>query len=966
MNVFYFVALGVQTYQDSALTPYTTYSYVIEASNQAGSTQSPPIVARTPDAIPAGFDVLTVSNIGSRSADFSWSKPNEISAPVVNYILTSVTPSQPSPATQHYSGLDTAYRVLDLIPFTNYSFSLIVCTDGSCGEGQTVLGYTQSAPPEGVVPPNVTAIDQTSVFVTWDHPLEANGIITHYELFIRGLPNTDGVRDPPETRIFHPAGWYNPRPVLTPREEPTHPPATNFTHEGVMPFTLYEFKVTARNQAGTGESDWVIFRTLEAEPLFMPAPAVSGASSTSVNVIWSQPTDQEVRGVVIRYSLYQLVTSSDPFAPPESMQLIHTNDGNSLQYRLEGLEPYQDYSFVVEVCNSLGCVRSTKGSGRTLPSAPEDQVAPLVEGQNATSMLISWSAPLKPNGPEPDYSLHRSPVAFSSPPPRVEKGARFTGTGFYKFSSSLLPVSSYTGIDMEFRVKRPEGSTSPVSALLLFAASEGNQEEYIVLQLRDGRPWFLFDPQGGAVGVTPADRVTFDDGAWHRVKINRIGTLGSIVVDDFYTGTASAPTSSNIIGQTTGVFIGGLPMDFALRRTDQGDLAVIRRGFAGCLRNVRIERSRIPNSVWEDLSFSSAEIQQDVVGSWQGCPSNLQSGVHFPGNGHVIFPSSILSGGNTFSVSLTMRTEYLAGTLLFSHGNNGQVLLLELLQGNLKLTVDVGSGEATVVTIPALLCDGQWREITVEKAGPLVTLSVVGNSAPQSMLLSAATLPSVIFSISGRSPRGLRSTIIRRGSREDTSAFGGCMKDFAIDDVPVNFFHGEVVNVYLDGCPSVPGASCASPATTEEYSGPARIHYDHNLQVFTEYMYRVTASNSIGSTSSVWSIGRTREGVPTGLTPPTDPVSYDGYTIGVDWQRPSGNTGVITQYVILAYNQDIPLLTPVAAIFMDTSSDESSGKLFHLEVTVLIGFNTRVVIRFVKVKVLLQYPTADTGMQLFL
>lgn len=108
----------------------------------------------------------------------------EISAPVVNYILTSVTPSKQSPATQHYSGLDTAYRALDLIPFTNYSFSLIVCTDGSCGEGQTVLGYTQSAPPEGVVPPNVTAIDQTSVFVTWDHPLEANGNRTTFTLCI--------------------------------------------------------------------------------------------------------------------------------------------------------------------------------------------------------------------------------------------------------------------------------------------------------------------------------------------------------------------------------------------------------------------------------------------------------------------------------------------------------------------------------------------------------------------------------------------------------------------------------------------------------------------------------------------------------------------------------------------------------------------------------------------------------------
>lgn len=72
-----------------------------------------------------------------------------------------------------------------------------------------------------------------------------------------------------ETRIFHPAGWYNPRPVVTPREEPAHPPATNYSYDGVEPYTLYEFKITARNQAGTGESDWVVFRTLEAGKLIM-------------------------------------------------------------------------------------------------------------------------------------------------------------------------------------------------------------------------------------------------------------------------------------------------------------------------------------------------------------------------------------------------------------------------------------------------------------------------------------------------------------------------------------------------------------------------------------------------------------------------------------------------------------------------------------------------------------------------
>ncbi|KAJ8045141.1 Usherin [Holothuria leucospilota] len=919
---------GIQEYQDMSLTPYTIYSYVIEASNQAGATQSPPVNVRTLDAIPAGFDVLTISNIGSKTADFVWRKPSGISAPIVNYILTSVTPSKPSTPTQHYSGLDTEYRATDLIPFTNYTFRLTVCTDGSCGQGQPVAAYTESAPPEGVVSPNITAVNITTVFISWDHPLEANGIITHYELFIRGLPDSDGIRDPMETRIFHPAGWYNPRPVVTPREEPAHPPATNYSYDGVEPYTLYEFKITARNQAGTGESDWVIFRTLEAEPLFMPAPSIQGLSSSSLNVSWPQPADSEVRGVVTSYSLYQIVTSTDPFAPPEVSQLIYSNDGDTNHYVVGNLLPYQQYTFVVEVCNSLGCVTSDRGIGSTLPAAPEGQIAPLVDGHNSTSMLVSWSAPLRPNGPEPDYTLHRAPVAFSVPPPRVEKGARFTGAGFYKFPSSVLPVSSYTGMDLEFRVQRPEDATTGVDALLLFAASDGNQEEYIVLQLRGGRPWFLFDPQGGAAGVTPSDGgLTYDDGKWHRIRINRIGTLGSIVVDEFYTGTARAPTSSNIIGQTTGVYIGGLPKDFILQRNDVGNLAVVRNGFAGCLRNVLIEKSRIPTPDWEELSFSSAEDEENTIRSWQGCPTNLQNGTHFPGNGYVMLPSNIFVGGNTFTMSLMMRTEYPTGMLAFSHGDAGQFMLLELLQGNLQLTVNTGSTAMTLTLPGSQLCDGQWQEITVQKVNLLVTISATGGTSLRSMLLSSADLLLTSPLYLGGLPDDSQALSLAENFGLDVIDFGGCLKDIVINQAAISLFDGNVENVYLDGCPSAMGSPCTSPSVTQEYSGTDRIVFDHQLHVFTEYMYRVTASNSIGATSSVWSVGRTREGAPTGVSPPIDPFSLNGYTISVGWQRPTGNTGVLSEYILLAYNQDDPLLTPVEAVFLDTSHEEYSGNI---------------------------------------
>lgn len=93
------------------------------------------------------------------------------------------------------------------------------------------------------------------------------------------------------------------------------------------------------------------------------------------------------------------------------------------------------------------------------------------------------------------------------------------------------------GIEFEFRVSRPSDTLSPASALLMFAASDGEQEEMIVVQLREGRPWFIFDPQGGVAGATPNDGGrTYDDGLWHKVVVSRAGSVGSITVDDMYTG----------------------------------------------------------------------------------------------------------------------------------------------------------------------------------------------------------------------------------------------------------------------------------------------------------------------------------------------------------------------------------------------------------------------------------------------
>ena len=88
---------------------------------------------------------------------------------------------------------------------------------------------------------------------------------------------------------------------------------------------------------------------------------------------------------------------------------------------------------------------------------------------------------------------------------------------------------------------------------------------------------------------------------------------------------------------TTGLYVGGLPPDFTLARTDTGDRAVIRKSFIGCMRGLRVEKQRRPTPVWEELEWDKATESRNTVPGWQGCPLELAEGVHFLGRGWSLF-----------------------------------------------------------------------------------------------------------------------------------------------------------------------------------------------------------------------------------------------------------------------------------------------------------------------------------------
>lgn len=72
----------------------------------------------------------------------------------------------------------------------------------------------------------------------------------------------------------------------------------------------------------------------------------------------------------------------------------------------------------------------------------------------------------------------------------------------------------------------------------------------------------------------------------------------------------------------------------------------------------------------------------------------------------------------------------------------------------------------------------------------------------------------------------------------------------------------EVVNINMDGCAPfhVFPDQCKDDLITQVYNGTDLQTYDVGLHSYTDYLYRVVATNNAGSGRSQWGYGRTKEG----------------------------------------------------------------------------------------------------------
>ena len=358
------------SYDDTGLRANTLYAYTVEATNAGGSVVSAPSYIQTVADLADGITPPSVLVQGPTSILVTWTPPQFPNGEVSLYILYM-------DGIAVFSGLQFDYLRTDLTPFTEYTFYYeVVNQAGSAGSTQ-VTDRTDPAPPDGLLPPQLTVLGATAIEVSWQPPSASNGEIEEYRIRRRLFRN-------PLTELLH----YFSRDTSV----------LSFTNSGLEPFTRYEYRLEVFNQAGSSLSEFSDATTAEDAPDGVSPPVIRGTDIFSRNLTarWSPPS--HTNGIITGYRLEYRLPLDTTMTAAETAAVVTTAT-------VTGLLPARTYEFRVVAINGAGEGVSEWVVITTADDVPEGITPIVVETRTEASLTLTWGIPASPNGAIREYIL---------------------------------------------------------------------------------------------------------------------------------------------------------------------------------------------------------------------------------------------------------------------------------------------------------------------------------------------------------------------------------------------------------------------------------------------------------------------------------------------------------------------------------------------------------------------------------
>uniref|UniRef100_A0A674JYH0 Titin n=1 Tax=Terrapene triunguis TaxID=2587831 RepID=A0A674JYH0_9SAUR len=307
--------------------------YSLKLSN-VGGTKSIPITVKVLDRPGPPEGPLKITGVTAEKCYLAWAPPlHDGGSSISHYIIEKRETSRLSWTVVASDVQALNHKVTKLLPGNEYIFRVMAVNKFGIGEpleSEPVVACNPYKPPGPPSVPEVSAITKDSMIVTWGRPVDNGG--AEIEGYILEKRDKDGIR------------WTKcHKKRLT---------DLRFRVTGLTDGHFYEFRVSAENAAGVGESSEpsIFYRACDA--LYPPGPPsnpkVTDTSRSSVSLAWNKPIydgGAPIKGYVVEVK----EATADEWitcTPPTGLQ--------GKQFTVTKLKENNEYNFRICAINSEG------------------------------------------------------------------------------------------------------------------------------------------------------------------------------------------------------------------------------------------------------------------------------------------------------------------------------------------------------------------------------------------------------------------------------------------------------------------------------------------------------------------------------------------------------------------------------------------------------------------------------------
>ncbi|XP_028288319.1 laminin subunit alpha-1 [Parambassis ranga] len=365
--------------------------------------------------------------------------------------------------------------------------------------------------------------------------------------------------------------------------------------------------------------------------------------------------------------------------------------------RLE--EQLQDSSAVVE--NTNNTVSSTKWLVVHTHTAANEAQRKMEEAEHRTQRLMDRIKPLSVLGDMLNRNLSdiRELINQARRQAASIKVAVQADRNCVRSYRPQIQSSNFNTLSLTLKTTSPDN--------LLFYLGSNTTVDFLAVEVHDGKVSLLWDVGSGGTRLEFPE-LDITNNRWTRINATRFGAYGALSVHQLdsesaplraVTGLSPGPARVLDIDKNTLMYIGGLGAH------TQSSAALRSSTFQGCLGDASLNERNI--GLW---NYNSRE------GECGGCfssPQSEETSFHFDGSGYSLVQKSLRT--TSTSIVLLFKTLSPGGLLLYLASNNTRDFLsMELVEGRVRLTFDLGSG-ALILTSNRKYNTGVWYKITLQR-----------------------------------------------------------------------------------------------------------------------------------------------------------------------------------------------------------------------------------------------------------